>query len=325
LWLIFEEFSMNKAGRKVIVGSRGSKLALIQTETIVRRLRAVAPSLEFVCKVIKTQGDREGHRSLDEIGGQGVFVKALEQALLSRAIDLAVHSLKDVPGEVSPGLQLAAVISRDDPRDVLVSTKALPLTQMPSRSRIGTGSHRRIAQVKAVRPDLETCPIRGNVDTRLRKVRTGEVDGVILAAAALLRMGWQDRITEYLSPEVFLPAVGQGALAVEVRTADMEMIELAVDINDSTTWHCTAAERAFLRTLGGGCSVPIAALGTVEDDTVRLEGMMASTDYTRMIRHAANGPASDAVGLGQSLAEKILSMGGDKLIAVDEGRDGTAG
>ena len=296
------------------IGSRGSKLAVIQAKMVEASLRRAFPGLEVSFKTVTTTGDRDRNRSLDEVGGQGVFVKELEQALTSGEIDLAVHSLKDVPTELGTGLKLSATLPREDPRDVLVSRSGLKLALLPMGSWVGTDSRRRAAQLKAVRPDVATRPIRGNIDTRLRKVRMGEVDGVILAAAALLRLGWPDRITEFLPVDSFLPAVGQGAVAVEIRSDDKMTDRITSSVNDLSTWQAVLAERAFMRTLGGGCRAPIAALATVADGYLTIDGMVASMDYATIVRDRNAGPAEQAEAIGAELARMALDGEGKRIV-----------
>ena len=245
--------------------------------------------------------------------GVDVFVKELEDALLDGRINLAVHSLKDVPTDIPQGLRLIAVIERDDPRDVLVANTGID--DLPSGSRIGTGSLRRTLQVTQIRSDLETCSIRGNVDTRLRKVDSGEVDGVILAAAAMSRLGWQDRITQYLPLENFLPAAGQGALVIEARSDDKEVLDLIKPINHLPTWQCVTAERIFLRELGGGCRAPIATLATLKRDRLRLEGLVASPTNKKVLRDSSEGDVAFSDELGTELAGKMLKMGASEFIS----------
>ncbi len=297
---------------KIIVGSRGSRLALIQTESVVNRLKLIHPELEISIKKLVTTGDRDRLTHLDRIGVD-VFVKELEEALLDGKIDLAVHSLKDVPTDIPPGLSLIAVTERDDPRDVLVAKAQLD--DLSPGSRIGTGSLRRTIQVAQIRPDLITCGIRGNVDTRLRKVSSGEVDGVILAAAALVRLGWQDKITQYLPLDNFLPAAGQGALVVEAQVDDKELIDLISPLNHLPTWQCVIAERTFLRELGGGCRAPIAALGTIAGTKLRLEGMVASPAGKKVLRDSFEGDVTSSEKLGIKLARKMLETGASEFIA----------
>ncbi len=298
---------------KIVVGSRGSTLALIQAESVAAKIREVSPDLEVNISKIVTKGDRERHARLDQVAGVGVFVKELEEALLDNRIDLAVHSLKDVPIQIPQGLYLAAVTRRLDPRDVLVSVSK-GLAELPPGSRIGTGSLRRAVQLATYRPDLEVCGTRGNVDTRLRKVSSGDLDGVILAAAAMARLGWEDKISEYLPLEHFLPAVGQGVLVIEARLDDGVVAELVSSLNHLPTWQSTTAERAFLSALGGGCRAPIAALGTINGNTLELEGMVADVSGKKIIRALEVGSAVSAEEVGVQLAQKTLAMGASKFI-----------
>ncbi len=289
---------------KIVIGSRGSKLALIQAESVVAKIREINPHIEVGISKIVTKGDRDRHAQLDHMEGIGVFVKELEEALLTGRIDLAVHSLKDVPTEIPQGLCLLAVTERLDPSDVLVS-KSGRLNELASGARIGTGSLRRAAQLTGYRPDLEVCSIRGNVDTRLRKVASGEFDGVILAAAAMLRLGWQDKISEYLPLEHFVPAVGQGTLVIETRLGDEEIAGLISSLNHLSTWQSITAERAFLSAMGGGCRAPIAALGTVNSDTLKLEGMVADASGKKMLRAVEEGSTMLPEELGVRLAQRM--------------------
>ncbi len=298
---------------KIVVGSRGSKLALIQTESVVAKIRDLHPHLEVSIRPIVTGGDRNRDRRLEEMGGVGVFVKELEEALLDGRIDLAVHSLKDMPTQIPQGLSLVAVIRRLDPRDVLVS-RGGRLAELSPGARIGTGSLRRAAQLISYRPDLVVSSIRGNVDTRLRKVSRGEFDGVILAAAALIRLGWEDRISEYLSLKHFLPAVGQGALVIETRSGDEGMVELVSPLNHQPTRQGVTAERAFLSALGGGCRAPIAALGTVSDTTLKLSGMVADAGGQKMLHAVEEGSAAAPETVGIRLAQKLLDRGAAEFI-----------
>src|SRR4030042_147425 len=257
----------------IVTGPRGSKLAVIQAEELQTRLREVFPEFKPSLVKINTTGDRYGATALDEFAEQGIFVKELEKALLDRRIDLAVHSLKDLPVEIPDGLLLAATTARLDPRDVFISRYG-KLADLAPGSKIGTGSRRRAIQLLSLRPDLQILGIRGNIDTRLRKVSDGEFDGVIVAAAALKRLGWEGRITEYLPEEHFTPAVGQGTLGIEIRSEDKEMAALASKLNNKTTWQAGTAGRTFLQALGGGCRAPIAALGTISDGILKLTGMV---------------------------------------------------
>ncbi len=298
---------------RIVIGSRGSKLALIQAESVVTKIRETNPDLEVSISQIATKGDQNRHVPLDDMG-IGVFVKELEEALLDGRIDLAVHSLKDMPTEIPSGLYLAAVTERLDPRDVLVS-RGERLVELASGAKIGTGSLRRAVQLSACRPDLEACGIRGNVDTRLRKVANGEFDGVILAAAALKRLGWEDRVNEYLPTEQFLPAVGQGVLAIETRFDDKEVAKIVIPLNHLPTWQNITAERSFLSALGGGCRAPIAALGAVSGHILRLEGMVADARKRKILRSSEEGSDTAPEELGVGLAQKLLAMGANEFLA----------
>lgn len=298
---------------KLVVGSRGSKLALLQAESIVAKIKKLNPRLEVSISKIVTRGDSDKRTRLDRMPSVGVFVKELEEALLAGRIDLAVHSLKDMSTEIPQGLSLAAIAEREDPRDVLIAN-AVGLSEMAPGAKIGTGSLRRAVQVARYRPDLEVCSIRGNVDTRLAKVTSGEVDGVILAAAALIRMGWVNKISQYLPLEHFLPAAGQGALAMEARSDDDEVTELLAFLDHLPTRQSVTAERAFLRGLGGGCRAAIAALGTVNGATLKLEGMVADAESKKILSAREEGRAAIAEEIGARLAEKMLAMGASEFV-----------
>ena len=305
--------------KSIIVGSRGSRLALIQAESVVALLKKLNPSLEFGIERITTKGDSNPHARLENMGVIGVFVKELEEALLDKRIDLAVHSLKDMPTQIPQGLCLAAATERLDPRDVLVS-RGEGLDELAHGSMIGTGSFRRVVQLTTYRPDIETCSIRGNIDTRLRKVSIGEVDGVILAAAAMERLGLNEKITQYLPVDHFLPAIGQGALGIEVRLNDNVTADLVSRLNHQPTWQCITAERAFLSTLGSGCRAPIAALGTIEGTGIKLKGMVADITGENILHASEEGDALSPEEVGVRLAKKMLAMGASEFIT--EGKAG---
>ena len=298
--------------RRLVVGSRRSQLALLQTESIIARIKEANPYLEISLSKITTTGDKN-HRSRFDSMATAMFVKELEQALLEGRIDIAVHSLKDMPTELPSGLCLLAVTERLDSRDALVARAKL--NELAAGATIGTGSLRRTVQLMGYRPDLRARPIRGNIDTRLGKVLSGEFDGVIVAAAAMLRLGWEDKITEYLPLEHFLPAVGQGALAVEARLDDKEIANLVSPLNNLSSWQGITAERAFLHALGGGCRAPVAALGTVSGNILRLEGMVASISGQKILHAAEKGSAISAEEIGAKLAQKMLILGAEEIIA----------
>jgi hydroxymethylbilane synthase len=296
---------------RIVVGSRGSRLALAQAREVMAAIGKMNPHLELMLRKIVTAGDLDRQTRLDRMG-TAIFVKELEEALLDGVIDLAVHSLKDIPIEVPPGLHLSAVMARLDPRDALVAGSKLD--DLPAGSGIGTGSLRRAAQLLNYRPDLEVRGLRGNVDTRLGKAAAGEVDGVIVAVAAMARLGREREITEYLPPEHFLPAAGQGALALESRIDDEEMAGVLASLDHLPTRRSVTAERAFLGALGGGCRAPIAALGTVAGGTLRLEGMVADASGARVLRASEEGEAASPEEIGERLARKMLAMGASDLI-----------
>ncbi|MFC2009674.1 hydroxymethylbilane synthase [Chloroflexota bacterium] len=300
--------------KKIVIGSRGSKLAIIQAEAILTGLRESNPEIDFSIISVTTRGDREKKVPLERIAGVGVFVKELEETLLDGRIDIAVHSLKDMPVEIPRELSLVAVGARLDPRDVLVSRGA-KLAELRAGSRIGTGSLRRMAQLFGCRPDLKVETIRGNIDTRLNRVSSGDFDGVMLAAAAMIRMGWEERITEYLPLQHFLPAVGQGALGLEIRSGDEQAKKLVFPINHQPTWCSVVAERAFLQALGGGCRAPIAALGIVNGDNIKLEGMVSDPGGQTILSNSEEGSISYPEQVGVRLARKMLEEGASQIIA----------
>ncbi len=299
---------------KIVVGSRGSKLAVLQAELVLHALQRLHPEIEFSHRSITTAGDRNVQAPLEVIGGEGIFVKELEQALLQNEIDLAVHSLKDMPTVLAEGLTLAAVPVREDPRDTLITSNGQKLVDLPPGSVIGTGSARGAVEIQALRRDLEIRPLRGNMDTRLKKATTGEFAGVILAAAALSRLGWQQHVTEYLPADHFLPAVGQGALGIETRASDRFTIEMVRQLDHPPSHVCVLAERAFLKGMGGGCRAPIAALATTSDGHLQLKGMVAGVKTYRILRDTENGPVASAEELGLRLARRLLEQGAAQLI-----------
>ena len=302
------------ARSSLVVGTRGSPLALWQAKWVQQQLREIAPQLSVEVQRIKTSGDKILDVPLAKIGGKGLFVKEIEEALLRGEIDLAVHSMKDVPTALPDGLGILCVPVRENPQDVLVSRNGQTLEQLPTGARIGTSSLRRQAQLLRRRPDFHISMLRGNLDTRLRKVREGEFDAIVLAAAGLRRMGWVDQVTEYLAPEVSLPAIGQGALAIEGRTSDSFVRDLLQPLDDPPTRTAVTAERALLDRLEGGCQVPIGAHATITGDRLALDALIASVDGRRVVRDRIEGPVSDARDLGLHLAERLLSQGGDEIL-----------
>jgi hydroxymethylbilane synthase len=305
---------MTQAVRELIIGTRSSKLALWQAEWVHARLRELEPGLSVSLKRIKTTGDKILDTPLAAIGGKGLFIKEIEDALRRGEIDLAVHSMKDVPTHVPEGLEILAIPEREDPRDVLVSRGGIAFAQLGAGARIGTSSLRRQAQLLHARPDLSIQILRGNVDTRLRKLEAGEFEGIILAAAGVRRLGWTDQVTEYLSPDVCLPAIGQGALALEGRASDAFMRDVAARLDHQPTRLAVTAERALLERLEGGCQVPIAAHATISGETLTMTALVASVNGRRLIRDSIQGLAQAAHRLGIELAERLLAQGGDEIL-----------
>ncbi|HEY3375082.1 MAG TPA: hydroxymethylbilane synthase [Candidatus Aquicultor sp.] len=300
--------------KKFILGTRGSKLALWQSNHVAAILKEKA-GVEIELNIIKTQGDKILDVALAKIGDKGLFVKEIETALLTGEADFAVHSSKDVPTEIPAGLTLGAFLKRVDPRDVLISRIGKGLLELPAGSVIGTSSLRRIAQVLNVRPDLQVKDVRGNLDTRLNKMAEGQFDAIILAAAGLDRMGWNENITERISSDIMLSAVGQGAIAVETRENDPDVAELMQYLEDAETRFSVTGERALLRELEGGCQIPIGALGIVKDGVLALDGMVAGLDGSKLIRDSIAGDPADANELGIALADKLREMGADEILA----------
>jgi hydroxymethylbilane synthase len=308
------------ARRSLVLGTRASRLAIWQAEWVQARLREVAPDVLVTLQRIKTSGDKILDVPLAKIGGKGLFVKEIEEALLEGTIDLAVHSMKDVPTALPEGLEILCVPEREDPRDALISRDGKPLDQLPQGARIGTSSLRRQSQLLHRRPDLKIEVLRGNLDTRLRKLRAGEFDAIVLAAAGLTRMGWAEQITEYLPVEVSLPAIGQGALGLEGRRDDGFVREIVSALEHPPTREAVTAERSLLDRLEGGCQVPIAAHATLSGQRLRLDGLVASVDGKRLVRDCVEGPAADARALGTRLAEQLLRQGGESILNEIYGR-----
>jgi hydroxymethylbilane synthase len=300
--------------RQLRIGTRGSVLAVTQAEQVAAELRRRYSDLAPVLVKIKTSGDKFVHIPLSRVGGKGLFIKEIEEALQDERVDLAVHSMKDVPTEIASGLSIAAILERKDPSDALISRQGKKLLALPRGARIGTSSLRRQAQLLNHRPDLTVVPLRGNLDTRIRKLRTETLDAVVVAAAGVYRLGRQDEITEILSAEISLPAVGQGALGLEVREEDRKIHNLIAPLNHRASALTVAAERAFLARLGGGCQVPIAAYGQLDGDQLHLTGLVSMPDGTEIVRGERQGPSAHGEEIGITLAEDLLGRGADRIL-----------
>lgn len=296
------------------IGTRGSQLALFQANWVKDQLLRTHPDLKVSLIKIKTTGDRIQDAPLAKIGGKGLFVKEIEEALLQKRIDLAVHSIKDVPTEFPEGLHLSAITKREDPRDVFISRDNKPLKDLQKGAKIGTSSLRRQAQLLHFRNDFEMVPLRGNLDTRLKKLLTLNLDGIVLAFAGVKRLGLEEKITEILPREVSLPAIGQGALGIETRKGDEAVEGLIRFLNDPGSAIAVSGERAFLKRLEGGCQVPIAAFGQLSGKTLRIDGLVGTIDGKRLIRHHVEGSADKAESLGIDLAEILLNRGAKEIL-----------
>ena len=304
--------------RSLVIGSRGSKLALWQAEQAKAWLLELHPEIEIRIEIIKTTGDVKTD-PLSVIGGKGVFTKELEDALLDGRIDLAVHSLKDLPTILPDNLAISAICKREDPRDALVvhdelKERAGSILNLPEQAVVGTSSQRRVAQLKSLRSDVIVKDVRGNVDTRLRKLDEGQYDALILASAGLRRLELQDRINAAISPEEMVPAVGQGAIAIETRADDEFVIKTTGELNHHETRLCCVAERAFLRSLGGGCQFPIAGHATIENEELKLVGLVAVPDGSKILRDQLSGPKENADEIGSSLAGRLIERGANSLL-----------
>ncbi|GAW30423.1 hydroxymethylbilane synthase [Carboxydocella sp. JDF658] len=301
--------------KTVRVGTRDSALAMWQTEWVVTQLRKLYPDLGLEIVPMKTQGDKILDVALAKIGDKGLFTKELEVAMLAGKIDMAVHSMKDLPTRLPDGLALGAICVRENPGDVLISPKGHTLATLPQGAKVATSSLRRRAQLLAYRPDLQMVDMRGNLATRFRKMEEQQLDGMILAAAGVLRLGWQERITQYIPFEISLPAVGQGSIGIEIRKNDEEIKELLRPLNDRAAAKAILAERAFLRKLEGGCQIPIGAYGVLQGEELILQGVVASLDGRKLIRKQINGNPEAAEELGERLAELMLAEGADRILA----------
>ncbi len=294
------------------IGTRGSKLALWQANHVKEMIEALSPEFQVELVIIKTKGDKILDAPLAKIGGKGLFVKEIEEALLENRVDMAVHSMKDVPTELPEGLVIGAIPPREEPWDLLVVKEEAHLTHLPQGAKVGTSSLRRQSQLLARRPDLNIRPLRGNLDTRFRKLKETELDAIVVALAGVKRLGINSLPMRVLTPEECLPAIGQGALALEVREGEMKDILEA--LHHPETEACVTAERAFLASIGGSCQIPVAALGKVEEREISLQGLIASPDGKEIYRDEVKGPIDQANSLGNRLAQSLLDRGGREII-----------
>jgi hydroxymethylbilane synthase len=301
--------------QKLRIGTRGSALALWQANWVKSKLEAEHANLDIELIIIKTKGDKILDVPLAKIGGKGLFVKELEEAMLDGRADLAVHSMKDVPAEFPEGLELGPVLERADPRDVLLSINHKSLAELPRGAKVGSSSLRRQSQILAIRADLKIIPLRGNVNTRIDKLVNGEFDAIILAAAGVERLEMTEHVVEYLDPAVMIPANGQGAVGIELRVGDTKTAKLLQVLNHETTQMCVAAERAFLATLEGGCQVPIAGFAQRDGDKLTMQGRVATIDGEQTLTETRTGEAAHPIALGEGLAKNLLAQGADKILA----------
>ncbi|HXY55640.1 MAG TPA: hydroxymethylbilane synthase [Nitrospirota bacterium] len=300
--------------QKIKIGTRGSALALWQAEWVKSELEKRYQGMTVTLTKIKTTGDKILDVPLAKVGGKGLFVKEIEEAMLENEIDIAVHSMKDVPTFFPDGLHLSCITKREDPRDALLSRNGVSFKDLPKGANVGTSSLRRQAQIMNIRPDFVIHQLRGNVDTRLRKLKEGQFDAIILAAAGIKRLGLAENVTEYIDPEISLPAIGQGALGIECRVDDRELNDLIAFFNHADSRTCVTGERALLRRLEGGCQVPIACYGRMEEGKLHLTGLVGSVDGKRIVKDTIEGAPDKAEKLGVTLAEKLLLQGADVIL-----------
>jgi hydroxymethylbilane synthase len=310
--------------KELRIGTRGSQLALYQANWVREKLIEAHLGLTVTLIKIKTTGDKIQDVPLAKMGGKGLFVKEIEEALIQKKIDLAVHSIKDVPTEFPKGLHLSVITQREDPRDVFISRDGRVLKDLPQKAKIGTSSLRRQAQLLHFRSDLELVPLRGNLDTRMKKLKTMSLDGIVLALAGIKRLGLQERITEIIPTDISLPAIGQGALGIETRLGDKEVEGQIQFLNDKDSWIAVSAERAFLKKLEGGCQVPIAAFARTVGTTFQMDGLVGTIDGKRLVRHHIEGPIEKAESLGIELAEILLGKGAREILDEVYRRSGPA-
>ncbi|RMD55578.1 MAG: hydroxymethylbilane synthase [Nitrospirae bacterium] len=306
---------MGSKREEVIIGTRGSKLALWQAKWVKSALKELNPNITFKLKTIKTKGDKILDVPLAKIGGKGLFVKDIEDAMITGEIDLAVHSMKDVPMVLPEELHISAICEREEPRDAFISIKYNAFKELAEGATVGTSSLRRASQLLNIRGDLKISQLRGNVDTRIRKLREGLYDAIILAAAGVKRLGLYNIVKELIDTSISLPAVGQGAIGIECRRDDLYINGLTSKLNHIDSAICIRAERAFLRRLEGGCQIPIAAYATISDNLLRLEGLVGTVDGKRIIRDSISGKREHPETLGIELAENLLERGADKILS----------
>ena len=300
--------------RKVSIGSRGSPLALWQANWVKDLLLKQHSDLSVDIQIIKTSGDKIQDVPLAKIGGKGLFVKEIEESLLKRDVDFAVHSMKDMPINFPINLCIACVAKRENPFDALISRNDIKLAELPKGAKIGTGSLRRISQLLNYRPDFKLIPLRGNLETRLQKLDTEGLDAIILAAAGLIRLGWDNRITEIIPPDILLPAMGQGAVGIEARKNDVENQILLADMDDEDTHYALDAERALVSQLEGGCNVPIGAFATLDADQITLTGLVASLDGKTVYKKELTDIKTNAVAMGRKMGDELIEMGAGRIM-----------
>lgn len=302
---------------KIVIGTRSSKLALWQANHIKTELLKLYPELEINLKEIKTKGDHITDVPLSKVGSKGLFTKEIEDALLKNEIDLAAHSLKDLPTKLPEGLKIGAILKREEPHDILISNSKIKFKDLSKDSKVGTSSLRRIAQLRSTRNDLEYMELRGNIDTRIKKLEEGKYDAIVLAYSGVKRLGFENKITEHFDPKELLPAVGQGALAIEIRENDLEIAILISLLNHDETHLMSIAERAFLETLQGGCQVPVGAYSEIKNNQITLYGLVASLDGLKVLKNktTCNLEITECKKAGVKSATMLLQMGGDKILS----------
>jgi len=300
--------------KKIVIGTRGSQLALWQANFIKSEIKGFFPELDVRLNIIKTTGDRITDRPLAQVGGKGLFVKEIENALLEKDIDLAVHSMKDMPGELPEGLTIGAIPKRENPFDVLITRDDTLLADFKPGTKVGTSSLRRASQIKHIRPDIQIVSIRGNLDTRIKKLKSGEYDAIVLAAAGLHRLGQKDEISEYLDESIMTPAVGQGALCIETREIDPDIEPIMAKLDHFETRLCVTGERAFLKQIEGSCHIPVACFSKIVENEVIMTAVVASEDGKEIIKEQIVSPFNGVQENGQILADQVLNNGGKKIL-----------